>query len=121
MKAFKNILGVKNFFKKWNGAVVFPIVLAVFFISNYILSNTTGDEYPLLAVVGVALAVAKIFLAEFIGSVLLYINQNDYFKVIHDQDDPKIDLKYKTQPWRDAAIKFYILYCVLAGLVLAFA
>lgn len=121
MKALNNIEKVKLFFKKWNGAIVFPIVLAIFFISNFILSNSTGDEYPLLAVVGVALAIAKVFLAEFLGSVLLYINQPEYFKVIHDQDNPNLELKYKNQTWRDSATKYYILYCLLAGLVLAFA
>lgn len=112
---------ISKFFKAWNGAVIFPFVLIAFLGLNHIMSITTGDEFPLVALVGILLAVAKAFLAEFIGSVLLYINQPDYFKVIHSQDEKDLELKYKSSSWREAALKYYALYCVGAFLVLAFA
>lgn len=63
--------------------------------------------------------ICKIFLAELIGSVLLQINQPQYFDVVHESEN--ITKEQMTPSWRDTAFKYYAVYCIGAFLVLGFA
>jgi hypothetical protein len=111
---------IKSFWKKYNGAQGVLIWLPALFISTLVLKAQMDIPYPFWEVVlNLVYGVSKIFLAEFIGSVLLQVNQPLYFAIVHEPES--LDIKCNTPGFREAAFKTYYAYILLSGLVLAFA
>jgi hypothetical protein len=112
-------LNIALFFKKWNGALFAPIFIVLFWFASVASSGATGAEYSMISFVSLIIAICKIFFAEFFASILLYINQPDYFKVIHEPES--LTPEKNNKPWRDSAHQFYLAYLFAAALILAFS
>lgn len=111
---------MKIFWRKYNGAQAVILWLPLLFISTTILKSQMDIPYPFWELVlNLIYALSKIFLAEFIASVMLQVMQPQYFEIIHNIEN--VDEKCKTPGYRDSARYFYFGYILLCGLVLAFA
>lgn len=111
---------MRNFWKKYNGAQAVVIWLPLLFLSTTILKSQMDIPYPFWELVlNLVYGISKIFLAEFIASVMLQIMQPTYFTVIHEPEI--LPEECKTPGYRDTAKYFYFGYVLLAGLVLSFA
>jgi len=111
---------IKSFWVKYNGATSVIVWLPLLFVSSTALNSKMDIPFPFWEItLNLIVGVCKIFLAEFLGSVMLKINQKEYFNVVHEPE--VVDTSKLTPGWRDTAYKYYALYCLGAYLVLAFA
>jgi len=120
IKTYLTNLQFAQFLRKWNGALFAPLFFVAFLICDiYLLGKNAGTEYAALSFTGLIIGACKLFFAEFIASMTLWINQRDYFLVIHE--DNEVPKEKNTQSWRDSARFFYALYFIGAALIMAFA
>jgi len=113
-------IAMRNFLKKYNGAQSLIIWLPLLFISTTVLKSKMDIPYPFWTLVlNMIYGISKVFLAEFIGSIMLRIMQPTYFNIIHEPEI--VPKECNTQTYRDSATKFYFGFVFLSGLILAFA
>lgn len=111
---------MKTFWRKYNGSQAFLIWLPILFGSSYLVRSNMDIPYPVVELaLNLIYGICKIFLAELVGSVLLQVNQPQYFDVVHESEH--ITKDQLTPSWRESAFKYYALYCLGAFLVLGFA
>jgi hypothetical protein len=111
---------IKSFWRKYNGAWLVLTWLIFLFFSATLVKNTNGIPFPYWEyLLNLEYGITKVFLSEFLASVLLAVNQPIYFDIVHD--DENLDEKCKTLEYRTKALNTYYAYLLACGLVLAFA